>query len=632
MSENTNLRPPARRTLLRWRLGLVVFTAMIVAIPQSEAPAAVGRSSETSDPLDPSSELGAIHAELQRGLTELRLEGSPAPYFAEMRMVRARTLTIRGSYGGIVHDLQERQAFGSVAVWVGGPERDNSSFFGGAQQPGFVLPMEPDARGTRRSLWRAMDQGFRVATQIFASKQTAMARSAEEDPPWDRAKPPTPVIEVRWNDDLGSTLDSPVAETIVEREAYRDLVAALSRRFKDHIRIDGGEVVLQVFRTHESVVNTQGIIIGETRDRAVLSVLAQTQAADGMQMDHSAALHLSGLSRFDDSLRHEAEQMVDRVLAQLEEQIGAPMLEEDYDGPILFSGTAAAQLLATTLAVHVAGTPAPMSEFGRVTELEPHWLDRLGREVMPKFIDVVDDPTLEGFGHYRRDAQGYIAQSLTLVKEGRLSRLLMTRTPNAVVDESNGRARTTPNLLVGPSISNLAVHSRRPGLGEDAMVRALLDRAADDGYEFAYVVEALRDPNILGVAPRDSAVEYGSGRKISLPLPVQIYRVELDKMRQGRRVARITKTLVRGALFSPVSMRVLRRIREVGEKTVTVPMRMPPGMAGGFNAELGIDALLSQSVDVQISTPALLIEGMELLIERGEHERLPTLTHPLRRD
>ena len=41
--------------------------------------------------------------------------------------------------------------------------------------------------------------------------------------------------------------------------------------------------------------------------------------------------------------------------------------------------------------------------------------------------------------------------------------------------------------------------------------------------------------------------------------------------------------------------------------------------------------MLAQTVDTQITTPALLIDGIELVVERGENERLPILDHPLRR-
>ena len=103
-------------------------------------------------------------------------------------------------------------------------------------------------------------------------------------------------------------------------------------------------------------------------------------------------------------------------------------------------------------------------------------------------------------------------------------------------------------------------------------------------------------------------------------VPARVYRVDASG----------EKTLVRGALIAPVSMRVLRRIRAVGRASEAHPMRLAPGMSGGFGAEVGTVGLLSQTVDVQITTPALLIDGFELVVERGEHERPPTLVHPLR--
>jgi hypothetical protein len=38
-----------------------------------------------------------------------------------------------------------------------------------------------------------------------------------------------------------------------------------------------------------------------------------------------------------------------------------------------------------------------------------------------------------------------------------------------------------------------------------------------------------------------------------------------------------------------------------------------------------------QTVDVEVTSPSLLVEGMELLVDRGEHPKPPTLIHPLRR-
>ncbi len=153
-----------------------------------------------------------------------------------------------------------------------------------------------------------------------------------------------------------------------------------------------------------------------------------------------------------------------------------------------------------------------------------------------------------------------------------------------------------------------------------ALERELLRRAREDGYEFAYVIELLRDGTILGPVPRDTGGGYAALGKIPLPVPARLWRVEPG----GRR------TLVRGALLAPVSLRVLRRIRSVGRRTRAVPLRV--GVDGtGFAAELGMDGILSHTVDVEIRTPALILDGLELLVERGEQERPPVMPHPLRR-
>jgi hypothetical protein len=569
--------------------------------------------------LVPGPEAAATQAELERGLEKLRLPDSPAPYYAEVRLVRAEMLTLDGSYGGVITDLHERQGAGSLSVRVGTRDSGSGGFFGPSTDASFVLPMQPDARVTRRKLWLAMDAAFRGAIAAYNAKQAVLSRLAGDPPPPELAPGPAPFVAADWVGQ-GATVDVPQAEVEFDRNAWRELVATLSGRFADHPKIDNGDVMFLFMRAHELLITSEGVMMGRTHDRAVLAVVADTQAPDGMHLDHGAAIHFSEIPSPTEDLRERGARMVDQVLLELEELADAPMIDEDYDGPVLFSPTAGAQLLATTVAVHAGGEPAPLSDYGRVNELEPHWQDRLGKAVMPGWIDIVDDPLAPGFGHYERDAQGVPAQSLQLVKAGVLSELLMTRTPNDDILESNGHARGTPALGVGPGISNLSLRSRRRGMDPRALERELLARAREDGYEFAYVIESLRDGNVLGVVPRETATIYAGGRKVSLPLPGRVFKLEPG----GKR------TLVRGALLSPASMRVLRRIRAVGRQTEAVPMRIVPGVAGGFTADVGVDAVLASTVDVQVSTPALLIDGFELLVERGEHERLPTLVHPLR--
>jgi TldD protein len=286
-------------------------------------------------------------------------------------------------------------------------------------------------------------------------------------------------------------------------------------------------------------------------------------------------------------------------------------------------GPAPAQLLASTVATEASGFPAPLSDGGRLMEVEPDWQSKVGKSVLPPFLDLVDDPALPGgFGRYAVDAEGFAPRAIHLVEEGVLRDLFLTRVPNPHHGTgSNGRARMTPALEVGPSLSNLQLRSRKRGTASAALERDLLQRARDDGYEFAYVIEALRDGTVLGPVIRQSGSAYAGTGKLTLPLPARVHRIDAG----GKR------TLVRGAVLAPASMRALRRIRAVGQTEHVAQLRVSVGAFGGFASEVGMDGILSQTVDVQVAAPDLLIDGLELLVERGEHERLPILPHPLRR-
>lgn len=590
----------------------VMMAVLLALAPAQPGPGKVEAKAEARAPVTALDvEVAAIEQELARGVAGLRLPDSPAPYLAQVQLVRASLLGLDGSYGGVITDVVEEQAVAAVEVRVGDAKRDQSGTFGSdGPQLRFIVSLEPSPALTRHKLWLALDQAFRAATATYSQKLAILARLAGDPPPPDLGAKPEPTPRQPVGTPSNASFD---------REGLRGLVKQLSGRFGQHPTIDNGDVLIQVLRTHLTTVTSEGVVLHEQRDRAVLVVVADTRAADGMHLDAGAAIHLQAVPRADDELRKRGEALVDRVLRELEEQAAAPMIEEDYDGPILFHATAAAQLLAATVAVHAGGTPAPLGDSGRVRDFEPHWQDALGKSVMPAFLDLEDDPR-DGFGRFTVDAQGFTPAPLTLVKGGVLKELLMTRTPNKDRAASNGRARVSPQLGIGPTISNLVVKSKKRGASRAQLERELLKRAREDGYEFAYVVESLRDNNILGPVDREGATAYSGGRKVSLPLPARIVRIDGS----GRR------TLVRGAMFSPASMRVLRRVRSVGNAPEVVPMRIPPGYTGGFAAETGMDGILSHTVDVQVTSPDLLVDGLELLVERSENERLPILAHPLR--
>jgi len=558
-------------------------------------------------------EIVAVQEELARGLAGLRLPQAPAPYRAEARWVRAELLSLDGSYGGVITNVMQTQTAGVLELRVGTAQRDDSNFLGtDAGITRFEVPVEPAPAFLRKQLWLALDRAFRGATLAFSQKQVALEQLSTEITTADLGSASPASQHVEWS-----------KPTPIDREGLAAMVASLSARFDDWPAIDNGDVHLQILRSHEAVVTSEGHVVVTTHARAVLAVVADTKAADGMHLDHGLALHFATVPAADDALLAQGEQLVDRVLRELDELAKAPMIEEEYDGPLLLTGPAPAQLLASTVATEASGFPAPLSDGGRLMEVEPDWQSKVGKTVLPPFLDLVDDPALAGgFGRYGVDAEGFVPRTVTLVEEGVLRDLLLTRVPNPHFGTiSNGRARMTPALEVGPGLSNLQLRSRKRGLSTTALERELLSRAREDGYEFAYVIESLRDGTVLGPVIRQSGSAYAGTGKITLPLPGRVHRIDAS----GKR------TLVRGVVLAPASMRALRRIRAVGQVEHVERMRLPVGAFGGFASEVGMDGILSQTVDVQITTPDLLVDGLELLVERGEHERLPILPHPLRR-
>jgi predicted Zn-dependent protease len=574
-------------------------------------------------PLAEGSELAALAGELRRGVEGLRIDNRPAPYWGEIRVSRIERWTVEAAYGGVITDLVEREAIATINLRVGSRERDNGDWLGGLSEVTVSIPLTPDAIVSRRKVWLALDQAYRASIAALEAKSAAIARLESPPTAASRGAAPGARTEVSWSE-LASPetpiSDPPIERLEVDRTGLRQLAAKISALHGKHPRLDDGVVSLMIQRTVMTSITTDGVVLGDVHDSAALTVDAHGRAPDGVELDAGGGLHFRNVPTVA-ALEGPAMALAEQVLAELEQLIDAPVIDEDYDGPVLLKGIAAAQFLASTLATQASGTPAPLSDGGRVVEMEPMLLSRLGKAIMPEFIDVVDDPAMGRFGDVEVDAEGHRARRIELVRRGVLSNLLMTSVPNDVVRESNGRARATPIHSVASSITNLVLSSRVAGLDDAALERELVSRARDDGWEFAYVIESLRDGTVLGPVGRSGASLYGNDRQVELSIPQRIVRVGVDGSR----------TLVRGALLSPTPMRVLRRIRKVGKVGETFELRLPPGRDGGFAADLGRGALLSDTVDVSITTPSLLLDGLEIVVERGDTEKPPTLTHPLRR-
>ena len=208
----------------------------------------------------------------------------------------------------------------------------------------------------------------------------------------------------------------------------------------------------------------------------------------------------------------------------------APVVDEDYRGPVLFAPDAASDIFNGMIGRNVLGIRPRPGDSARTTgEFASNYKSR----VLPSFISVEDDPTLRTFdgktliGSYETDDEGVRAVKVPLIQDGQLVNYLVGRQPIRDFPESNGHGRASPGQFASPNIGNLIVQSKQ-SLSPAELKQKLIDICRDEGKAFGYYVETLGGP---GYEPR------------------LLYRVYAKDGRQE---------LVRGAVFDELDPRALR--------------------------------------------------------------------------
>jgi hypothetical protein len=306
------------------------------------------------------------------------------------------------------------------------------------------------------------------------------------------------------------------------------------------------------------------------------SIGVGTQAADGMRLDRSYASTGSSLKDLDaaDAFNKHAV----GLLASLTDLRKAPLVEEEYHGPVLLSSDASADEMRSLLS---GGVTATRPKLGTEARTNGPFASSYHARVLPDFLDVVDDPGLKSqdgkglVGAYDVDDEGVPAQTVKLVAAGKLENYLIGREPVKDFVQSNGHGRAG---ITGPARAAIGVLkvTAQDGLSDEALDKKLLDLAKDRGLKSVYYVETLG-----GDAPR------------------LLYRVSPDGKRE----------LVRGAELDDLDQRALRSSVEAAGKDLFV--------ANFFG-----------DVPETVLAPALLLDDVTLRRANEKNDKLPFYPPP----
>jgi TldD protein len=524
--------------------------------------------------------LKAMQTELSRAVAELGKAEQP-PYYLSYTVYDQDFVVLAGAYGSLLGDTTAKRRFADVTMRVGTPDLDNTH--GQSRSSGVTsgtLPLGNDQDAIARVLWELTDREYKRAAPALLNVRTNTAVRAEEEdksPDFSKEKPET---------HIGEAAPGPF-----DRNAWESEIKRLSAAFRKYPEVYFASVVLQVSNSNSRMVSNEGTTLVSPTSSARLVMEAQTRADDGMDLlrvETFQAPDAKGLPA-----ETELNAKIEKMAVDLSALRKAPVAEP-YDGPALLSGRAAAVFFHEVLGHRLEGHRQRDEEEGQT------FTKKIGQEVLPKFLSVVDDPTIHEIagiklaGTYDFDNEGSPARHVDVIKDGILKNFLMSRMPIKDFSASNGHGRNQPGLMPTGRQGNLIVTSTQT-VPDSQIRQKLIDEVKKQNKPYGLYFDDIQGGFTITTRQLPQAFQV---------LPVMVYKVYAD----GR-----PDELVRGVDIVGTPLAALTRILTTGDQ--------PHVFNGVCGAESG-------QVPVAAVAPSMLFSEMEVQKRAHQHDRPPLLPPP----
>lgn len=559
---------------------------------------------------------------MARSVSRLQIEGQQKPFYIEYRLLDLDIRAVTASFGALVSSDTARSRYMTVNLRVGDYHLDSSNFlsedgFQGALGSAGQVGIDRDYNSLRQDLWIATDQAYKSALVQMSLKQ-AFLRSLTKPPEIDDFSHTTPVVDV-----------TPHVEPDWTSRNWEDEARKVSGALRSLPQIYGTRVNYYLVYATSYLMTSEGTTIRVSHSLAAIEAGLDTQADDGMPLHNYFAVYVSRPSNLPDV------QAASKGLLQSGTdlmQLRTSPIVSDYTGPVLLDPQAAGSVLAQVLEASLSGARPPLSSVSAFDQMmsrvggDSEWTGRVGTRVLPATASLVDDPTTKEYqgqpllGDYDVDAEGVKPERVSLVENGILRNLLMSRRPGPDFTNSNGHARSAMLSDPRPLSSNLFFQAS-DALSPADMQKKFLDACRDDGHQWCLEVARMDNPALSSLNQQDFndfLQEAASGIASGERVPLLIYKVY---------VADGHKELVRGGLIEGLTLRSLRSILGVGnDESVYTYMQ---NAAGGFaGTALGAFGSAQSGIPSTVIAPSLLLDDTEIRGFHGEPRRLPIVPAP----
>jgi predicted Zn-dependent protease len=570
--------------------------------------------------------LQAMRDEMARAKSRLelqipKLDKPVRPYYIEYRLLDLDIREVVAEYGALVTSAHNRSRVMNVSARVGDYKLDSSNFISDEGFRGFIGPsgtvgIDRDYDSLRQDLWIATDQAFKEAVETYSRKQaylSSLARQSDIDD-FSRIQPVQhiePLVSPDWT------------SRNWDQEA-RDSSAAL--RVFPHIY--ESKVTYYLVFTTEYLLTSEGTEVRANHSFAGIESGLSSLADDGMQVNNFYATYVPRPADLPspDAVR-KALNVAGTELMGMRAAPPAP----DYTGPVLFEPRAAGALLAEVLTPSLSGARPPLAFQPVVEQLmsslggRSDWSGKIGTRVLPAGVTLMDNPAATDYkgtllvGGYAIDQEGVPGEKVTVVDEGKLKNLLMSRRPGPDFEKSNGHGRSSFLSDSRPVMSNLFFSSSE-AVSKEELRKKFLDSCRAEKLDYCIVVRQMDNPSLSLLHQEDFSELLASfgGNAATDRLPLVVYKIYPSDGHEE---------IVRGARISGFSPRMLRNIEGIGNDSVVFNymQNQTAGVAGTALAAFGT---AQNGLPASVTAPSLLFGEVEIRGARGEPKHLPLLPEP----
>jgi TldD protein len=546
----------------RFILSALILFAVSMPAFAGDNPAPAPASISINDHGDPV--LKAMIAELKRSQEKLQLGQLQRPYYIDYQVTELQDYAADATLGALRSDQKNVGRLVRVVVRIGDYKQD--SYFGEGMGAVEVMPVDNQELALRRQLWLATDKAYKAALTGFTDKQAALKNVETENDLADFAQE-KPAQSVNEPSRIGTDLDK-----------WKEALRSTSDLFRSDPTLESSNTFMSFRVLNRYFVNTEGTVTRSGRSIYTYLFSAAAQADDGMWLERSHGWVVTRPEELPkaDEIQSEAKKLIGTFSALRK----APLVEDQYRGPVLFSADAATSLFERLIVPNILGIRPDLGNPARTNgEFASYYKNR----VLPETFTVIDDPKANEIDHqalagsYDVDDEGVEAQTVTVIDKGVLANYLLGRTPIRDFPHSNGHGRTALAGAPRPQISNL-IFKAANGVPFEELKKKLIAMCKDQGRAYGYYVET-------------------TGPQLS---PRLLWRVYVNDGHME---------LVRGAVFKQLDTRALRSDIVAAGNDNYVYNRAEP-------------------LPSAIVSPSLLFGELEIQRANRTREKLPTYPAP----